>query len=187
MKISKRYKYIVKASGDFVLDYVESFKGIQPCWFIGRGRVAGNTSPIPSGLHSTPLQAWEAAAKALGLVVVLLLAAAQLVTAQSGKWLNTTEDTKASQFIFAGGGSGHLLLTEDYEVVKTHEVCASMTGYFLEKSNLGRYDVNFKGMRTSATFQFTTQYDAEKWAEKWCTPKSLTSITAGRGTFERKY
>ena len=69
MKISKRYKYLVKASGDFVLDYSElTRKEGKPCWFIGRGRVAGNTSPIPSGLHSTPRQAWEAAAKVLGVI-----------------------------------------------------------------------------------------------------------------------
>lgn len=58
-------KAAVKAKGEFVLDYVESFRGIRPCWFIGRGRIAGNTSPIPSGLHSTPRQAWRAAEIAL--------------------------------------------------------------------------------------------------------------------------
>lgn len=67
-KTSKQFKYIVKARGEFVLDYVESFKrqGI-PCWFIGRGHVPGNTTPIPSGLHNTPRQAWKAAAQALGI------------------------------------------------------------------------------------------------------------------------
>lgn len=68
-KASKSNKYLVKASGDFVLDYSEfmRLRG-DPQWFIGRGRVAGNTTPIPSGLHSTPRQAWEAAAKRLKLI-----------------------------------------------------------------------------------------------------------------------
>jgi hypothetical protein len=66
-KFSKQYKYMVKAHGDFVLDYVESFRGVKPCWFVGRGSVAGNTTPIPSGLHATPREAWKAAAIALGL------------------------------------------------------------------------------------------------------------------------
>lgn len=65
-KPRKSYKYAVKAVGDFVLDYSEYMRNTgAPCWFIGRGRVAGNTSPIPSGLHSTPRKAWEAAAIAL--------------------------------------------------------------------------------------------------------------------------
>ncbi len=68
-KPSKSYKHLVKAHGDFVLDYLESRRrvGLLPYWFIGRGRVAGNTSPIPSGLHNTPREAWKAAAEALGL------------------------------------------------------------------------------------------------------------------------
>lgn len=65
-KPSKQYKYLVQAQGDYVLDYVESFRGRRPCWYIGRGKVAGNTTPIPSGLHSTPREAWRAAAVALG-------------------------------------------------------------------------------------------------------------------------
>ena len=68
-KPSKTFKYAVKAHGDFVLDYVESFrKAGRDCWFIGHGRVPGNTEPIPSGLHKTPRGAWKAAAAALGLV-----------------------------------------------------------------------------------------------------------------------
>jgi hypothetical protein len=39
----------------------------SPCWFVGRGRVPGNTQSIPSGLHKTPREAWRAAAVALGL------------------------------------------------------------------------------------------------------------------------
>lgn len=67
-KPSKQFKYLVKSHGDFVLDYVESLRASGlPCWFIGRGRVAGNTSPIPSGLHSTPRLAWKGAAEALGI------------------------------------------------------------------------------------------------------------------------
>ena len=62
------YKKLVQKSGEFVLDYVESFRHAgRACWFIGRGRVAGNTSAIPSGLHPTPRQAWKAAAEVLGL------------------------------------------------------------------------------------------------------------------------
>jgi hypothetical protein len=67
-KVSKQFKYIVKAHGEFVLDYSEVMR-IQnsPCWFVGRGRVPGNTQSIPSGLHKTPREAWRAAAVALGL------------------------------------------------------------------------------------------------------------------------
>ena len=62
-KASKSYKYAVKALGEFVLDYSEfSRKQGLPSWFIGRGRVAGNTTPIPSGLPNTPREAWGAAA-----------------------------------------------------------------------------------------------------------------------------
>lgn len=69
MKPSKQYKHLVKAAGEFVLDYSEHMKSRgEPYWFIGRGQVAGNTTPIPSGLHSTPREAWKAAAVSLGLV-----------------------------------------------------------------------------------------------------------------------
>jgi len=67
------YKKAVQAHGEYVLDhneYVESLCGIRPGWFIGRGRVAGNTAPIPSGLHATPRQAWKAAATVLKLKAV---------------------------------------------------------------------------------------------------------------------
>jgi hypothetical protein len=68
MKASKSYKYAVKALGEFVLDYSEHFRQEgKPSWFIGRGTVAGNTQPIPSGLHRTPREAWKAAAIALGV------------------------------------------------------------------------------------------------------------------------
>ena len=67
-KPSKGYKYAVKAAGPYVLDYVESLRDTgRPFWFIGRGNVPGNTTPIPSGLHHTPRKAWQAAAEALGL------------------------------------------------------------------------------------------------------------------------
>ena len=119
--------------------------------------------------------------------VALALISTICVSAQTkeGTWRDTTKDNQGG--IFLSSGSGKLLLTEDYEVMKTHEVCGSLTGYFLEKSNAGRYDVSFNGMRTSARFVFTTQYDAEKWVEKWCTSQSLTGITAGHGTFARNY
>lgn len=62
------YKKLVKEHGEFVLDYSEfSLKNGYPCWFVGRGRVAGDTAPIPSGLHKTPAEAWKAAAIALRL------------------------------------------------------------------------------------------------------------------------
>lgn len=68
-KPSKSFKYLVKAHGEFTLDYSESMRDAgRPAWFIGRGRVAGNTAPIPSGLHHSPRKAWEAAAKALNLI-----------------------------------------------------------------------------------------------------------------------
>lgn len=107
------------------------------------------------------------------------------VLAQQGKWLDTTKDTTATKYLYIEG-NGTLLLTEDYEVLKTHEVCASLTGFFLKESQLGRYQVQFKGMRTSAEFVFTTQYDAEKWVEKFCTPESLLSIKSGNGTATMK-
>ena len=68
-KQSMSYKSLVQSHGDFVLDYSEFFRnrGHKMCWFIGRGKVAGSTSPIPSGLHATPQKAWKAAAVALGL------------------------------------------------------------------------------------------------------------------------
>ena len=106
---------------------------------------------------------------------------------QQGKWLDTTKDN-GTFIVFDGGGkTSKPLIVEDYEVLETHEICATVYGYFLEKSQLGRYDVNFKGMRTSATFVFTTQYDAEKWVEKFCTADSLRTIKNGRGELARKY
>jgi hypothetical protein len=63
------YKKAVQAKGEYVLDYVESLPLTEARYFIGKGRVAGNTSPIPSGLHETPRQAWKAAALALKLKV----------------------------------------------------------------------------------------------------------------------
>ena len=30
-------------------------------------------------------------------------------------------------------------------------------------------------------------FDAEKWAEKWCTPQSLRSIKGGQGNMGRSY
>lgn len=123
--------------------------------------------------------------KRLAIVLLFTMTAVALAQPQ-GKWLDTTKDTRSNKYLFLSNGPS-LLLTEDYEVLQTHEVCAAINGYFLEKSQLGRYEVNFKGMRTSATFTFTTRYDAEKWAEKWCTPQSLLQIKAGRGTFARNY
>lgn len=121
------------------------------------------------------------------LTLALAVAIAPAVShAQQGKWLDTTKDTQSDKYLILGYG-GKFLFTEDYEVMKTHEICATVTGYFMEKSELGRYFVNFKGMRTSAQFTFTTQYDAEHWVQKWCTAESLTNITAGRGELARKY
>ena len=117
----------------------------------------------------------------------LLLLLSQVALPQSvkyGKWLNVTEDIE-NTFIFSGGGE--LIISEDYEVTKTHEICARVDGFYFEKSGADRYEVNFKGMRTSATFTFTDRRVAEKWAEKWCTPESLLSIRAGHGDMGRKY
>lgn len=67
-KPEKSFKFLVQTHGDYVLDYSEHMKAQgKPCWFIGAGRVAGNTTPIPSGFHETPRKAWYAAAIALGL------------------------------------------------------------------------------------------------------------------------
>ncbi len=119
---------------------------------------------------------------------VLLAAVISVPQPKAGRWLDTTEDTNNSMFISISG-DGDLILTEDYEVVKTHEVCASVDGYYLEKSDNDRYDVRFKGLRTSSTFTFTDRHAAEKLAEKFCTPESFLSITAGsgRGQFKRNY
>ena len=129
--------------------------------------------------------------KAIALSAAFIVMGAQLTTPQTpqkfGKWLDTTKDTRSGEHFFVMGSSGKLLITEDYEVTETHEICASVTGYFLEKSELGRYQLYFKGMRTSAGFEFTTQYDAEKFAEKYCTPDSLRSIKRGKGTMGRSY
>lgn len=58
----------MKAAGDYVLDYSEHMRRVgELCWYVGRGRAAGNTAPIPSGLHRTPREAWAAAAVVLGL------------------------------------------------------------------------------------------------------------------------
>lgn len=105
-----------------------------------------------------------------------------------GKWLDVSKEN-SNYVIFYGEGSNSnkMVLAEDYEVVQTHEICGSVYGYFMEKSQQGRYNVNFKGMRTSATFTFTTQYDAEHWVQKWCTPQSLLQIKGGHGTFARNY
>jgi hypothetical protein len=106
----------------------------------------------------------------------------------TGKWQDVSKDS--TRFFMNNNGTDsttRLLVSEDYEVLQTHEICASVYGYFMEKSQVGRYDVNFKGMRTGSTFTFTTQYDAEHWVQKWCTPQSLLQIKAGRGEFARKY
>jgi len=65
-KLKRSFKARVQPMGEYVLDYSESLRerGL-PCWFIGKGRVAGNTTPIPSGLHATPRQAWKGAYVAL--------------------------------------------------------------------------------------------------------------------------
>lgn len=67
-KVPKRYKYAVKEQGEFVLDYSEVARmNGMPQWFIGRGKVAGNTTPLSCGLHRTPRLAWKAAATLLGV------------------------------------------------------------------------------------------------------------------------
>lgn len=104
-----------------------------------------------------------------------------------GTWHDISKDASSHFFIGTGESTTRMLVSEDYEVLQTHEICASVYGYFMEKSNVGRYDVNFKGMRTSATFTFTTQYDAEHWVQKWCTPQSLLGIKGGHGEVARKY
>ena|ERR1700677_1195802 len=105
------------------------------------------------------------------IAVVVLLLSCQLILGQAklGKWHNTTEDTKSPGGVtFLFSGDGKLLITEEYEILKTHEICANVYGYFLEKSGTSRYEVNFNGARISNRFIFSTQYDAEKWTETWC-------------------
>ena len=123
----------------------------------------------------------------LSIVLLAALCPAQTPSV-SGKWLDVSKDVEGH--IFFGGTSnsdGHLLVAEDFEVVQTHEICASVTGYFMDKSQQGRYNVNFKGMRTSATFVFTTRYDAEHWVTRFCTPQSLTKIGSGHANLARNY
>src|ERR1700761_8194298 len=116
---------------------------------------------------------------------VLLATMTAAASAQTGKWHDVSKDN--NRIFFGGSDSTKLLVAEDYEVVATHEICGTIYGCFMEKSNEGRYDVNFKGMRTSATFTFTTQYNAEHWVQKWCTPESLLQIKGGKAEFTRKY
>ncbi len=123
-------------------------------------------------------------------ILVLMAAVTAEVCAQTpiGEWHDVSKDYANNFFIGSNDtGSTKPTLNEDYEVIKTHEICASVMGYFLEKSNQGRYNVYFKGMRTSATFTFTTKYDAEHWVTRFCTPESLLDIRHGRGTFSRSY
>jgi hypothetical protein len=129
------------------------------------------------------------AARTLALTAIFALLGCVSIAqtaAPAGKWEDTSKDAGDVYFITSGANSKPIL-SEDYEVTQTHEVCASVYGYFMEKSQLGRYNVNFKGMRTSATFTFTTQYDAEHWVQKFCTPESLLSIKQGKGVFARNY
>ena len=122
----------------------------------------------------------------IALFLAVPLTAQQPSNQPVGKWLDTSKDNGAIVY-FSNSQSTHMIVSEDFEVVQTHEICASVYGYFMEKSQQGRYDVNFKGMRTSATFTFTTQHDAEHWVTKWCTPQSLLQIKAGKGVFARNY
>jgi hypothetical protein len=129
--------------------------------------------------------------KMISAILLATLTAAGSAQLPLGKWHDVSKDVNSHFFLITSGtsdGSPHVLIAEDYEVVQTHEICGTVYGYFMEKSNEGRYDVNFKGMRTSATFTFTTQYDAERWVQKFCTPDSLLSIRKGDGaTLVRKY
>lgn len=123
--------------------------------------------------------------KIIGAIILAALSITAAAQSPAGKWRDVSRDTN---HIYFGSDSTRTLIAEDYEVVATHEICGTVYGYFLEKSEAGRYDANFKGMRTSATFTFTTQYDAERWIQKFCTPESLTSIRKGDGaTLVRKY
>jgi hypothetical protein len=124
--------------------------------------------------------------KIVGLVLMATLTAAASAQTPAGKWHDVTVDS-SGWMTYGKADDTKLLISEDYVVTETHEVCANVYGYFMEKSQQGRYNVSFKGMRTSATFTFTTQYDAEHWAQKWCTPESLQQIKAGKGEFARKY
>ena len=64
----KSFKRAVQKRGSYVLDYSELCRSLGlPCWFIGKGRVAGNTAPIVAGLYKTPREAWKAAALTLGI------------------------------------------------------------------------------------------------------------------------
>ena len=116
--------------------------------------------------------------KKLFLVVMLSVTLPVIPQTKYGKWLDTTKDSQGSTLTWGGS---KVLMTEEYEVTQTHEICADVEEFFMEKSNIGHFDVDFKGMRTSARFEFTTRYAAEHWVEKFCTPDSLLSIRNGRG------
>jgi len=125
---------------------------------------------------------------ALATFMAVGLATTSYSQQPEGKWADVTKESVGPYFVFgAGDGKTNLLIAEDYEVMQTHEICAHVMGYFMEKSEQSRYEVNFKGMRTSATFTFTTRYDAEHWVQKWCTAQSLLQIKGGKGTFARSY
>ena len=69
VKREQSFKRLVQNHGDFVLDYVECKKNSgEPCWFVRRGIGREFPATFPSGLHNTPRQAWEAAAKCLKLI-----------------------------------------------------------------------------------------------------------------------
>lgn len=128
--------------------------------------------------------------KIIGLVILATLTAAASAQTPAGKWVDVSKDKQGWTFISSGPGGENTIksiLSEEFEVSQTHEICASVYGYFMEKSQQGRYDVNFKGLRTTTTFTFTTQYDAEHWVQKFCTPQSLLQIKNGHGDLSRKY
>src|ERR1700744_2849315 len=104
--------------------------------------------------------------KIISVILLATLSAAAPAQIPQGKWHDISKDDNHWNLSY-GSDSTKTVLNEDYEVVSTHEICANVIGYFMEKSQQGRYNVYFKGLRSSAIFTFTTQYDAEHWAQKW--------------------
>lgn len=99
----------------------------------------------------------------------------QSVHKPEGKWTSTIADASYDMFT-VNGSTSSMILVEEYEVTSTQEVCAVVTGYFRPHTKLQRYLVQYKGMRTSSVFEFSTQFAAEHMVEKYCTAESFTSL-----------
>ena|ERR1700761_8998443 len=101
------------------------------------------------------------------ILSLFVLAATLSVSAQEvGKWHDVSKDGDKVYFI---GNNDKEIISEEYEILKTHEICATVFGYSLEKSGIQHYIVNFEGNR-SGRFVYTTLTSAEDMVVSACTP-----------------